>query len=125
MNFILIDGEIYLATKFKCTRNIESTTSSASGSMGTYTTVKGETISGEMLLFHKNSLPDFQSKHVPRPLRIEFKRDGRLYLLEDTLFTSYKSMEHAYDCAAARIEYTADSIEITETQDISTHISNQ
>jgi len=115
MNFILIDREIYISTHFEYTEELNKKQVSASTLSGSPSTViTGKDITGEMMLFSENGLPDFyDSDGLPRGMNVEYADDRRTYTMNDVIFTSINMLE-SYECDAAVVEYMAQSID-TET----------
>lgn len=128
MNFILIDGQICVATHFTFDRELQTKDVSRASSMQSTQVTVGQTITGEMLLFRQGELPEiFRDDGVVKKLQVEFAQDGDYYTLDDVIFTARRTLENAYEkCEAAYFEYAATDVSVDKavSQTISVGSSN-
>jgi len=127
MNFILVDGDICIATHFTCDEEIETQTIGSSTLKGSSKVATGRSITGEILLFRRGELPDlFQRNGMPNPVTVEFSQDDTFYSMGEVMFTSFEQMNRdVYEkCDGAYVEYVAKSISSERvTKDINSRIS--
>jgi len=126
MNFILVDGQICIATHFTFDRELQTQDVSSATSMQSTQVTVGQTITGEMLLFRQGELPEiFRDDGVVKKLQVEFAQDDSYYTLDDVIMTGRKPLEKAYEkCEAAYFEYAATDVSVERvTKDINTRIT--
>lgn len=126
MRFIIIDGRVCVTTYFNLIDNIETSTVSGAASIGSTNVISSRSITGEMLVFRKGSLPMlFERDGVPDRVHIQYATDNRLCTADNAMFVSFQRMPHSYDaCDAAYVEFVAESISIsTVSKDINSRMT--
>lgn len=116
MRFIAINDDVCVVTHFTCEKELDTTDIGSAASLSSSTVVTGQSITGEMLVFRKGSLPDMFSRgNMSEKVAIEFVDDDKLYSMDNVLFTSFRELPNAYDkCQAAYTEYVANDIEVSK-----------
>lgn len=115
MRFILVDGYICVATHFTVDRERE-TQNIGSKLVGKTTVTVGESITGEMLLFRPDELPEiFKDDGYVKKMQVEFSQDGGYYTMEGVIMTARRPMDDTYEkCEGAYFEYAATDISVSK-----------
>jgi hypothetical protein len=126
MRFVIIDGSVCVTTHFNLNDNIETSTVSYTASVRSTDVVNSRSITGEMLVFRRGSLPIlFEGDTMPERVQIQYATDDRLCTADNVMFVSFRRMPHSYDaCDAAYVEFAAESISIdTIPKDINSRMT--
>lgn len=118
MNFVIIDGDVYLATMLSVDHDVSPT----SNAMHNVMVVNSE-LSGEMFLFRNDSSGFFgQTADTPNMHEAEMlivANMGECLHIDDVFFTELSELQQYDKCWAAYTEWIATDTSVKQTEQIS------